>query len=449
MNFENIRLGLAILSESYVKEEDLKQINNSFSDLFSSLNLKLFRYSEVINCREESKKTGKFFKENGVDAILIYLATYSQDNLAIDIVYSSNCEIVLWGKEELLNYPVPDIAAYCGMTQIGGLLQKFDKKLVLIDGKISDLSNQEKLKKFLKVISIKKMLADSNLGLIGSRSDGMLENAFNELELRKQVGPEVINISLLSFFNDFNQIKESSINKAADYLFKGKDISRINKETISGSVRIYLALKEIISKYGISALAIRCWPELKENNICSPCFALSKLYDEGIATACEADVNALVTMLIGERLSSDASFLSDLLKIDDINNYAYYYHCGCASTKLCNNLLDIKYSEHPFDAVWKPGVIVEFPLKEGPVTFARMGERNGKFQIVAYTGRAVKTDMFVAGNVLLAVLDKKPSYVVEKLVEYGTEHHQITFYGNHLNELRKLTDFLGINYYEI
>lgn len=444
-----IRLGIAVVSETYVVSDALKNINRELKNICADYDIQLFSYpGDVINSRSVSKEAGQFFKNNGVDIILVYLATYSQDNLVIDLVYPSDCEIILWAEEEPLNYPVPTIAAYCGLTQIAGLMTKLGKKYIMMDGKISHENNIKKFKDFINVLNIKKNLIYANIGLIGSRSDGMLENVFNELELRKQVGPEVINISLVTFFNRLKNIKTEETENTADVFFK--NIKDIGQETLSESAAIYFTLKEIVSDYRLAGLAVKCWPEFKENNICSPCFAFSRLYDEdGIPSACEADVTALVTMLIGDELSGFPSFLSDLLKIDDEKNLIYYYHCGCASTKLCGSSTVVQYSKHPFTEIWKPGVIVEFPVKTGPVTFARLGERNGKFQIVAYSGTSVETNLFVAGNVLLAKTDKKPSYIVEKLAEYGTEHHQISFYGNHLSKLRMLSDFLGINYFEI
>jgi L-fucose isomerase-like protein len=446
VNFKDIRLGVVVVAETYADGKYLLEIKQELDKLLKNFEVDIFYYKEVINCRTESKKSGRYFKENGVDAIFVYLATYVQDNLVVDIVYPSNCEVIIWAPEEHLNYPVPDIAAYCGLIQVAGLLKKFNKKIVLVDGDFNNASNTNIFRRFLKVIATKKRLMYSKLGIIGSRSDGMLENVFNEVELRKQVGPEVIHISLSEFFEDLDLMKSKEVELSIKSFFTDEEISKLDKNILNESVKIYLVLKNIISKYNLSGITIKCWPELKNNNICSPCFALSKLYDEGITSACEADVTALVTMVIGDNLSDKPTFLADLLKIESQKKYAYYYHCGCASKKLCNNMCKIQYLENPFKEVFNPGVILQFPLKEGRVTFARLGERSGKFQIFSYTGASIKTDLFVAGNVLLAVLDKDPNVIINNLVEHGIEHHQIVFFGDYMNDLKMLCEFLEIDF---
>jgi L-fucose isomerase-like protein len=319
----------------------------------------------------------------------------------------------------------------------------------MIDGEFDNSKNKLKLQDFIKIVSLKKKLSYSVLGMIGSRSDGMVENAFNELELRRQVGPEIVHIPLNTFFSKVKSLSDINAKSSLHELFKTEHIDGIEDNVLIESVKIYIALKEFVDELDLDGLTIKCWPELKVNDVCSPCYGLSKLHDQGITTACEADTTALVSMIIGDKLSDGASFLSDLLKIDDKNKYAYYFHCGAASTLLAGTDGDVLYDAHPFTDAWKPGVIVKFPVRPGRVVFARLVEKEGKYQMVAYTGEAVETDEFVKGNTLKVKPEKTPSYVVDSLTDFGTQHHQIMFYSETMIPLRTFCKFANIGLYEI
>jgi L-fucose isomerase-like protein len=440
----SVKLGVAVVSEEFAKAGYVKKKAAEVDSLVDSLGVECVKYNDVVSTRAVSKKAGRFFREHGADAILLYLATYSQDNLLIDIVYPHEGEIALWSAEEPLAYPYPDIGAYCGLTQVGGILSKLEKKYVLIDGETDRGINRKKLQEFVRAVSLKKKLMYSMIGMIGSRSDGMVENAFNELELRRQVGPEVVHIPLHWFFQKLKAASDERAKSQIPELFGKEDISRIPQDIVTESVKIHLVLQELVEELDLDGLTIKCWPELKENNVCSPCFALSKLHDRGITTTCEADVTALVSMMIGDALSESASFLSDLLKIDEENRHVYYFHCGAASTRLCGEGCRVTYDAHPFVDAWKPGIIVKFPVSPGRVVFARLGERNGKYRMVAYTGESVQTDEFVKGNTLKVRTDEDPALVVEKLVEQGVQHHQIMFFSDNIGMLRSFCRFRDI-----
>jgi L-fucose isomerase-like protein len=449
MRDAKIKMGVAVVSEEFAETGYLNKRMKDIDKLTDELGIECVKYKDIISSRTVSKKAGRYFKDNGVDAILVYLAIYAQDNLIIDIAYPNEGEIVLWSAEEPLNYPYPDIGAYCGATQFGGVLSKFDKKFIMIDGELENEKNKKKLMDFIKIVSLKKKLAYSALGMIGSRSDGMVENAFNELELRKQVGPEIIHIPLNTFFLKLKGISDQAVNSSLPLLFKKESISGMDENVLMESVKIYLVLKEIVEELELEGLTIKCWPELKANKVCSPCYGLSKLHDQGITTACEADTTALVSMVIGDAISGRSSFLSDLLKIENEERCVYYFHCGAASTGLAGTDSEISYDAHPFTDVWEPGIIVKFPVAPGRVIFARLVERDGKYHFVAYTGEAVKTDEFVKGNTLKVKLDKDPSYVVDRLTAFGTQHHQIMFYGDGLEQLNTFCKFKNIDLYEI
>lgn len=439
-----MRVGVAVISETFAQDEySIKTSREIHEILGASFDIELVHYKDFINCREDSKKAGRFLRDHGVDAVIVYLATYSQDNLAVDIVYPLDCPVALWPAPEPLKYPWPEIGAFCGMTQIGGVFTKFGVPFVTITGDIGSTEARVGIDSFLSAAKLVVKLKYAVVGMIGSRSDGMVENVFNELELRKQVGPEIVHISLHTFFENLKAVSDSSVEKEAEQLVSSGWNKGVGKQYFIEALKIEKVLKNFVGTYKLDGLSIRCWPELKEYNVCSPCYALSAIHESGIPTACEADITALISMLIGDHISKRPSFLTDLMKADEEQGILYYYHCGAANRSLCSSVKG-EYALHPVEEIWKPGVIVQFPFEEGDAVCCRLGEKNGKFQLVAYTGKIVEPELFVMGNTMKLRPDKSPRYIVDELISHGTEHHQITFYSSSVDVLALFSMFSGI-----
>ena len=278
----------------------------------------------------------------------------------------------------------------------------------------------------------------------------MLDTVFHELELRKQIGPEVVHIPINELLNSISKITEKKAEEELKNKISLEKIKNIEKETVIESIKIYLATKKLVFDNKIDAIAFKCWPDLKNNNVCSPCFTLSALSDDGVMSACEGDVTSAVSMLILHLMTGKNVFLGDMLKIDNNKSEILYSHCGAMSKNLSEDFNKIEYRIHADpENVWKPGLTVEFPLKPGELTFARVGEISGKYRMLAYKGKAIESEMFVRGNPAKVIVNKDPEKIVKNLIKNGSEHHQIAVHSNILKELSLLCSFLNIDFVEI
>ena len=76
---------------------------------------------------------------------------------------------------------------------------------------------------------------------------------------------------------------------------------------IKGAEAIYERLKEIVSRYDLQGVTLRCF-DLLTTVKNTGCIALSKLNDEGIPAACEGDIPTLLTMMVCKRLTGELCF---------------------------------------------------------------------------------------------------------------------------------------------
>ena len=94
---------------------------------------------------------------------------------------------------------------------------------------------------------------------------------------------------------------------------------------MKGAEAIYARLKEIVLKYDLQGVTLRCF-DLLTTVKNTGCIALSKLNDEGIPAACEGDIPTLLTMMVCKRLTGELCFQVNPARIQS-NGEMLFAHC--------------------------------------------------------------------------------------------------------------------------
>lgn len=441
-----LRVGIVVTGSEGLDKKVPRRAFESIIKKVDNLDIEKIIFSETLSNSNISKKASKYFSENNVDLMLVIAGVWSHDNFLIDVTKFLNCPVICWSLPDSLGTLYPMTGSLVGALQNCGVLVKIGKKVKLILNNIENGFN--KFKNYVDVLTVIKKLKFLNVGLIGSRCPGMLDSSFHELELRNQIGPEVIHISISDLIKEINLIKNKDADKVLGSLINKAQLKDINDDVLLESVKIYMATKKFVEYHSLDAIAFKCWPDLKNSNICTPCFTLSRLSDNGITAACESNVVGAVTMHILKLLTGNNAYLGDLLKINNETNEIKLYHCGAMPSNLAQNKKEIEYRTQGYadpGSVYKGGLTVEFPLKPGKVTFARVGEIKSKYRMISYTGNAVKSDMFVKGNPARIILDKNPEYIINGLIENGSEHHQFAVHGDITDKLKIFCEFIDLD----
>ena len=94
---------------------------------------------------------------------------------------------------------------------------------------------------------------------------------------------------------------------------------------MKGAEAIYERLKELVHKYDLQGVTLRCF-DLLTTVKNTGCIALSKLNDEGIPAACEGDIPTLLTMMMCKRLTGELCFQVNPARIQ-ANGEILFAHC--------------------------------------------------------------------------------------------------------------------------
>jgi len=101
----------------------------------------------------------------------------------------------------------------------------------------------------------------------------------------------------------------------------------VSEKAIHNAARLYLASRELMKKHGADAISFDCGTLFLTGKIPAfPCFAFSRLMDEGYTGICEADLDSGVSALFVRYLFDKPSILTNH-SLDTIHNRVTYMHC--------------------------------------------------------------------------------------------------------------------------
>jgi hypothetical protein len=100
-------------------------------------------------------------------------------------------------------------------------------------------------------------------------------------------------------------------------------------KAILDACRLYILLRSIVDKEGLSAISVDCLSfSFSPNPILPyPCLAFTRLRDEGIAAPCEADVCMLLSSMLLQEISQKPSYFCNVSSVNSQKSSTVLRHC--------------------------------------------------------------------------------------------------------------------------
>jgi len=403
----------------------------------SQLGHEIVTHDRAVVDSGEALLAAERMRRADVDLLVVLVGTFTQDPVMTNLIQNVKVPVVFWAVPEVALKGPPG-----GPSRSGGLvgiimnasaLSKMGMRFKVVFGEPTDQKAFHRLRNTIEAVRVLKVLQTSRVGIVGYHSPGFYDGSVDEIALKQRIGTELVHIDLSELNTAMQKIAESDAKKTHTDI-SNKIVDLTLEERIRDG-RIFLGLKELVNSNKLDAVAVKCWPELEF----SSCFALSRLSDVGIPGGCEGDVNATVTMLMLQRLTGQPIFLCDVFHLDDEKNTILTYHCGAAGASLASKKSGITIRKHPLGC----GATVEFPVKPGRVTIARLGNHAGKYRMFITSGEAVRTRQVVRGNPLEIRLDVKVEDFLRTVTTQGVEHHLLVVHGDWSEILSEICEIAG------
>lgn len=264
---------------------------------------------------------------------------------------------------------------------------------------------------------------------------------------QESMGVKTGYISIDKFVEEFNKMKVTGEMEKVyeDFVSKAEEKREIRDEKSAlEAVKCYYVLKKLVEETGANALTVECYETALIDKIgTTPCYALARLNDEGIVSACEGDPNALINMLMTSYLTDRPVFQGDPVQ-NERSSKIINAHCTCPT-----KMRGYGGESEPYVATTHyesgKGLTPQVILKEGQEITATYIDPDLNSMIIT-KGKITKSDMgypICRTQIEFELSDpeKWDRVCRERLRFYN---HMINVVGDYTKELVRLCEMLGV-----
>jgi len=405
----------------------------------------------------DADKTIELFKARGIQGLIIGTMTFGDEVSALSIASAfAGYPLMLFGTKE-----GPFTAdgnrrsdSFCGTLAVSSGLYR--RKMPFLFAGIlfpeEDVFKQQ-MSDFVRVCAVVNGFIGARIGLVGPRPERFETCICNEDAMMLQFKQRVVPTSLLDIMQRVKGLKSSSpeLQKIIRAMKKEADLSSLEGEAVKNIAGLQFALRQFAEEKGLAAMAVQCWTAIQEVYGISSCYALGRLTDAGLLTACEVDIYGALTMLVQHSASLKTArphFVDWTIQHQEKKNVFLSWHCGNAPPSLVCKGCSINVMSHSIlsKPLGKENTVgtAEFPLKPGVVTLNRLTERDGRFKMLITTGKILQPNQALRGSwswVQVEDLDK----LYRTLVKEGFTHHASLIHGDYTTAVREACELLAID----
>ena len=309
------------------------------------------------------------FELEEIEADEIPYTDFSKYDLTINLIKSGGSESVFAENIEYLPQPVYLLATDLHNSLPASLEILSFLNAEGINGKILHGEMEELVAEIEELAEYKKVrdnIASARLGVIGQPSDWLIGSQIDYEHAAHHWGTEFVDIELDQVYQALEKVDTAKAKRiAADFLENATEIVESNAADLVDASKIYLALKEVITKNDLDALTIRCFDIVTELNT-TGCLALALLNNEGLVSGCEGDIPAAFTMFLAHQLTGQMPFMANPAAIDKNKDEILFAHCTVA-TDISSDYIIRSHFETGI------GVGIQGILEKGPVTVFKIG----------------------------------------------------------------------------
>ncbi|NLH43114.1 MAG: hypothetical protein GX448_14845, partial [Planctomycetes bacterium] len=246
-----------------------------------------------------------------------------------------------------------------------------------------------------------------------------------------------------SFIEEYRRTPDSEdiVAMADQYMSRARKRINATRQDVINGLKSYAVAGRILEREGGDAITMDCLGALGPIDVSLPCIAWSRMNDDGIPAACEADVGAVASLVMTHYLFDRPGFQQDPVA-DTADDTIIGAHCSCP-TRLngydaAPEPFDIKHHHGNRDAV--------------PRTIWRKGQRVTSIDLLPGSGQTPTTVLVSAGTVVEnEEVPPSGGCVVSVKVKFdgGQEvlsfpgFHQIFFYGDYKEQVRDFCQLCG------
>jgi L-fucose isomerase-like protein len=342
--------------------------------------LRLVEHNLVVATKEEARAAMKRMKsDDKVDAVILFSGTWVWAAHLVGAVrdYAATGKgVLLWTHPGSQGWrPVGGLVMHGGLLEIG-VPHKF------VYGEAADADTVEKIVSYARAAHLKNFLNMSTLGAFGGRGMGQTCGVADPSQWMRMFGIDIDSRDTAELIRTAERVPSQKLQELQPRL---KELfGAAPKQTVVSerSLRLYLALREIVEKEKFDFYTLQSFPGLGDD-YSATCFAQSMMLEDGFGTSTLGDFNTALTVWLLTKLSKERVYYGDLQHIDKKTKEIKIIGDGACPPSLAGKLGPAGFAEHGIPTEGSAGGLsVKLICKVGEGVLARLGRVNGEFRMV-------------------------------------------------------------------
>ncbi len=377
-----------------------------------------------------------------LDALVALQATFTDSTFITHLAEAVDAPLLLWAVPEARTGERLRLNSLCGINLAGHALTLRGQAYEWVYAAPDDPKAVAMVDAVARAGRVRRRLREARIGILGDPPSGFDSCALDAEQLRHRLGVRIVRLDLADVFARVRSIDETQ--RAAMYEQISARISglgALDRASVTGTLAVYIALRTLAAELGCDALAVRCWPEFFTELGCAACGAMALLNTECLPCGCECDANGTLSQLVLQWLADQPAFGTDLVECNPVEDTAVVWHCGQAPLNMADPATPVRGGLHSNRRL---PLVMEFALKPGRVTLARLSRANGELRWVIGSGEMLAAPPSFSGTSGVLRFERPVHAVLSTMMSQGLEHHLALTYGDHAAALRTLAKLLAL-----
>ena len=429
---------------------DHKLIESARQSLWDQ-GLDLVEHEVIIASKQEARDAlSKFKKMDEIDAVVLFSGTWVWASHLIGAIRDFSFTgkgIIQWTHSGSQGWrPVGGLVLHGALKEVG-------IRHRLVYGAYDDPATIARIVSYCRASHMKNKLNMSTLGAFGGRGMGQTVGVADPSQWMRVFGIDIDTRDTSKLIETAKNISEEDVSKAREEIqpyFK----SPIPDDAVSDrSIRLYLAIREIIEKEGWEFYTIQSFPGLADD-YSATCFAQSMMLENGVGTSTLSDFNTALIVKLLTDLSTEPVYYGDLQHFDKDKNEIKIIGDGTCPPSLAGEVGPAKFAEHGIPTEGDAGGLsVDLVCKPGNGLLACLGRNNGEFEMILARCDVFEPDREdIEKRRLECGIPFWPHAFVtvdadmDELIEAWNNEYAVLGYGDHLyDDLVAFCELTGIN----
>lgn len=356
----------------------------------------------------------------------------------------------------VMNYRVPKLEKYKKTTVVfsngneGADLCAYNRSIGIEAYNAIDM---EDLNEIFHDMWVRKCVANTKALILtaGQVPTYGIQSNIRDLEyLYQQYGFEVLKLPFKDIFPYMDQVDEKEARELADQILSGSQATKVNPEYFVNDIIYYLAAKKMMEFYGCNAFSTACIElcasRIPQERKFTPCVTHSLLKAEGIPSACEEDLNAMLAMAVMTYASNRSCFMGNPFLQSP--NILSIHHAVPALNMNGFDKPNLKYELWAFTGQGFGGKFqVDFAQnEEDVVTFGRFNPLGNK--MILKTGRVIRSEFreYYCSPHYFIELENGRDWL-HALADFG--HHQVLVFGDQRQVIKRAARMMKFEIVEV